>query len=97
MFFFEVLKKLQSQGKIKHLGVSNFGVTQIEEVLATGATIACNQIAYNLLSRMPEFEIIPLCKKHNIGVLAYSPLLQGILTGRWTNADDVNFIFFHLI
>ena len=47
----------QREGKIKHIGVSNFGVQQLKEALATGVTIACNQLCYNLIFRAAEFEI----------------------------------------
>ena len=47
-----------------------------------GVTIATNQVCYNLLTRAVEFEVIPFCEKHNIGIIAYSPLLQGLLTDK---------------
>ena len=80
---------LQAAGKIKHIGVSNFGVAQLREALATGVTIAVNQLCYNLIFRAIEFEILPFCVEHGIGVFAYSPLMQGILTGAYTTADQV--------
>jgi len=86
---FKALKALQEAGKIKHIGVSNFGVSQLKEALATGVKIAVNQLCYNLIFRAAEFEILPFCQEHGIGVIAYSPLMQGILTGRWSKADDV--------
>ena len=52
------------------------------EALATGVKIATNQLCYNLLSRAIEFDVIPFCKANNIGVIAYSPLLQGLLTNK---------------
>jgi diketogulonate reductase-like aldo/keto reductase len=73
---FVKLMELQAAGKIRHIGVSNFGVQQLTEALATGATIAVNQVCYNLLFRGAEFEIIPFCREKDIGVIAYSPLLQ---------------------
>ena len=74
------LAALQAEGKIGHIGVSNFGVKQLTEALATGATIATNQLVYNLGSRMIEHEVLPLCAANDIGVIAYSPLMQGVLT-----------------
>lgn len=83
------LMKLQKEGKIKHIGVSNFGVKQLTAALSTGVKIAVNQLCYNLLFRAIEFEILPFCVSKGISVLAYSPLMQGLLTGRWTKADDI--------
>lgn len=86
---FKELMVLQKEGKIKHIGVSNFGVNQLKEALATGVTIAINQLCYNLIFRAIEFEILPFCVANGIGVIAYSPLMQGILTGNYATADDV--------
>ena len=83
------LAELQKEGKIKHVGVSNFGVQQLTDALRTGVTIAVNQLAFNLLTRAIEFEIMPFCAANGIGVVAYSPLLQGILTGAYETVDDV--------
>jgi aryl-alcohol dehydrogenase-like predicted oxidoreductase len=77
---FEELKQLQDEGKIKHIGVSNFGVAQLTEALATGVTIASNELCYNLLTRAIETGILPFCRDKNIKVIAYSALLQGLLT-----------------
>ena len=79
---FAELAALQAEGKIGHIGVSNFGVKQLTEALATGATIATNQLVYNLGSRMIEHEVLPLCAANGIGVIAYSPLMQGVLTDK---------------
>merc|ERR1711957_777160 len=56
---FKELAKFQQEGKIRHIGVSNFGVEQLTEALATGVKIAVNQVCYNLIFRAPEFEILP--------------------------------------
>ena len=85
---FETLMALQSEGKIRSVSVSNFGVQQLTEALATGVRIGVNQLCYNLLSRAIEVEILPLCKQHGIGILGYMPLLQGWLTDKYRTADD---------
>jgi len=66
---FGTLRTLQSEGKIRSIGVSNFGVQQLSEALTTGARIDVNQLCYNLLSRAIEVEILPLCRQQGIGVL----------------------------
>lgn len=80
---------LQREGKIAHIGVSNFGVVQLQEALATGATIAVNQVCYNMIFRASEFDVLPFCREHNIQVLCYSVLMQGILTGRYKALADI--------
>jgi hypothetical protein len=52
----------------------------LSDGVRTGVKIATNQLCYNLLSRMIEVDVLPFCKEHRIGVIAYSPLLQGMLT-----------------
>jgi len=86
---FKTLVELQKEGLIKHIGVSNFGVKQLTEALQTGATIVVNQLPYGLFLRTIEIEVLPLCKEHGIGVIGYSPLLQGILTGKYNSIDEI--------
>jgi len=86
---FNTLKELQQEGKIKHIGVSNFGVRQLRDALATGVTISVNQLPYGLFLRSIEYELLPFCQAQGIGVIAYSPLLQGLLTGKYNSADDM--------
>jgi len=84
---FETLIALQKEGLIRHIGVSNFGVIQLKEALSTGATIAVNQVNYSILTRAIEFEVLPFCKSHGIGIVSYMSLLQGILTGKYSSLD----------
>ncbi len=84
-----VLEELKQAGKIRAYGVSNFGVQDLGDALATGRPICSNQLAYNLLFRAIEFEILPLCVKAGVSVLCYSPMMQGLLTGKFATADDV--------
>ena len=64
-------------GKIRHIGVCNFGVADLREAIATGAPIVSNQVCYNLLWRGIETELVPLCIEHGISILLWSPLRQG--------------------
>ena len=82
------LNKLFDKGKIRSLGVCNFGVDDLNEILNLGV-FSTDQLPYNLLWRPIEEEILPECKKNNIGIICYSPLAQGLLTGRYRNADEV--------
>ena len=84
-----LLDELKQEGKIRAYGVSNFGPQDMGECLATEYSVANNQVAYNLLFRAIEFEVLPQCRTNGISILCYSPMLQGLLTGKFTSADDV--------
>ncbi|XP_077979190.1 putative oxidoreductase YccK [Glandiceps talaboti] len=83
------LKRQQAKGRIRAYGVCNFGPKDITDVYDNEGSICTNQVPYNLLWRAIEYEIIPECLKRNIGVLAYSPLQQGLLCGQFTKPEDV--------
>jgi aryl-alcohol dehydrogenase-like predicted oxidoreductase len=76
------LNDLKSQGKIRAIGVSNFSRAQIEEAARFGA-IDSLQPPYSLFWRQAEKEALPYCAANGVTVLAYSPMAQGILAGRF--------------
>ena len=82
------LSSLQRQGKVRAIGVSNFGSRDLADVLALGQPVT-NQLPYSLLSRAIEYEIAPACARAGVGILCYSPLLWGLLAGSYQSADDV--------
>ncbi len=84
---FLTLADLQREGKIRHIGVSNFGVKQMTEVLDLGVRIAINELPYNLLMRGIESEIAPFCRARGIGIIGYMTLMQGVLTADYENFD----------
>jgi myo-inositol catabolism protein IolS len=86
---FQALADLRREGKIRFIGVSNFGLNQLAEVLATGVPIAVNELPYNLLMRGCELELVPACQRAGMGVLGYMGLMQGLLGGRFTSFDEV--------
>ena len=83
------LEKLKKDGKIRGIGVSNFGVQQLTEAIATGVQIDVNEMTYNIFSRAIETAILPLCIDNNIAVVGSMALQQGLLTGKYASADDV--------
>ncbi|MCX6050168.1 MAG: aldo/keto reductase [Chloroflexi bacterium] len=82
------LHRLKEQGKIRAIGVSNFAVQDFSEMLAL-SECETNQLPYSLLWRVIEREIQPICVAHSVGIICYSPLAQGLLTGRYKAADEV--------
>ena len=83
------LEELVAEGKIRDYGVSNFGPSQLADYLAAGGRATTNQIAYSLLFRATEHDVIPASRKAGLGILAYSPFLQGLLTGKVRSLKDV--------
>ena len=86
---FATLRDLKKEGKIRAIGVSNFGIQDLGEALGTGTEIDVNQMHYNMLSRGIEVDITPLCIEKKVGIIAYMPLLQGILTGKFKSLDEI--------
>lgn len=74
-------ERLREQGKIVRWGVSNFGTKDMQQLLALpeGHHCAVNQVLYNVGERGIEFDLRALCRRHRIGIMAYSPLHQGAL------------------
>lgn len=79
------LAELQREGKVRALGVSNFSVSQMRRVQQI-APITSLQPPYSLLDRAIEDEILPFCQQQHIGVIAYSPMASGLLSGKMTRA-----------
>lgn len=82
----EQLNRFLEDGKIRYIGVSNFSIRNHEEALKY-ASIVSSQPPYSMLKRKVESDIIPFCLKNKIGVLAYSPLQKGLLTGKYTGNE----------
>lgn len=78
----EALNTLKKQGKIRAIGVSNFSKSQLEEACQYGR-IDSLQPPYSLFWRYVETDAMPYCIENNISILAYSPLAQGLLTGKF--------------
>jgi aryl-alcohol dehydrogenase-like predicted oxidoreductase len=77
------LVEMQREGKLRHIGVSNFNVEQLERISRI-AKPASLQPPYSLIMPKVEKEILPYCLSHQIGVIVYSPMQSGLLTGAMT-------------
>ena len=82
------LEELRREGKIRAIGVSNFGPRDMKSALAAGECCT-NQLPYNLIWRAIEFEVQPACLENDVGILCYSPIMQGLLAGKFASIDDV--------
>lgn len=78
-----VMAELLAEGKVRAVGVSNFSVAQLERALKI-APVTSLQPPYSMINRTAEPDILPFCKAHGIGVINYSPMQSGLLTGAMT-------------
>jgi aryl-alcohol dehydrogenase-like predicted oxidoreductase len=81
------MESLQAQGKIRHYGVSNFSVEELRAALAAG-NFAVLQPPYSLISVEAEAALFPLCLTHDVGVMVYSPMHKGLLTGKYKGTES---------
>ncbi len=83
------MARLQSEGKVRWIGVSNFNVEQMKRAQQI-APITSLQPPYSLLVRKAEAEILPFARENSIGVIVYSPMRAGLLTGKMTKERALN-------
>ncbi|HEY8550444.1 MAG TPA: aldo/keto reductase, partial [Vicinamibacterales bacterium] len=77
------LAELRREGKVRYIGVSNFNAEQLRKAHAI-APVTSLQPPYSLMRRAIEEEVLPWCRANGVGVIVYSPMLSGLLTGRMT-------------
>lgn len=87
------LGDLIAQGKIRYFGLSNFSAWQLAEVVHLTKELGVappivSQPYYNAANRMPEVEHLPACDFHGLGVVSYSPLARGVLTGKYLPGNE---------
>ena len=83
----EAFQELKDEGLIRYFGCSNFNAEQLRTALRFGR-IDSTQPRYNLLQRDPELDLFPLCLAEEVGVLTYSSLAMGLLTGKFTGSES---------
>lgn len=88
------LSALVDQGKVRYIGCSNWTAAQLSDALAItrasgGARMESVQPPYNLVQRDIETDLLPLCAEQQIGVISYSPLAAGFLTGKYSRDGEV--------
>ncbi len=79
----EAFRILMEQGKIRAAGVSNYSVEQMEQASSV-VELSSNQVPYSMVRREIEQDVVPWCLDNTCGILAYSPLQRGLLTGKIT-------------
>jgi aryl-alcohol dehydrogenase-like predicted oxidoreductase len=82
------LAALQKEGKIRHLGLTNFDTRHMEMIAAGGIRIVSNQIQYSIIDRRPEVAMLAACEKYQITLLPYGVLCGGLLAGQYLNQPE---------
>ncbi len=79
---------LQKEGKIRHLGLTNFDTDHLAAVIDSGIRIVSNQVQYSLIDRRPQLRMAQLCREHGVWLLAYGTVCGGLLTDRFLGASE---------
>jgi aryl-alcohol dehydrogenase-like predicted oxidoreductase len=83
------LRKLQHQGKIAHIGLTNVDAAHLELLINSGFTIATNQVSCSVIDRRAhQGRLASVCKKHGVGILAYGTLLGGFISEKWLGVEE---------
>jgi N-methylhydantoinase B len=82
------LARLRAKGKICHVGVTNFDVPRLTELLANGVPVTAHQLQYSLLDTRPENGMTELCRAHGISLLCYGTVAGGFLSNRWLGVPE---------
>lgn len=80
------LEKLRQRGKIRHIGVTNFDVTHLAEIVNAGVPVVSNQVQYSVLDQRPASEMATWCKQHDVSLLCYGTLAGGFLSETYLGA-----------
>lgn len=81
------LDGLRRQGKIRHIGVTNFDVAHLAEIVEAGVPVVSNQVQYSVLDRRPADKMAAWCEAHDVSLLCYGTLAGGFLSNRYLDAD----------
>jgi aryl-alcohol dehydrogenase-like predicted oxidoreductase len=81
------LAGLQRSGKIRHLGVTNFDVPHLEEIMEAGVAVVSNQVQYSLLDARPTNGLVDFCQRQGISLLCYGTIAGGFLSDRFLGAS----------
>jgi len=82
------LEALRREGKIRHIGATNFDTAHLRALLDAGIPVVSHQVQYSLLDRRPASEMTTLCRERGVSLLAYGALAGGFLSERWLGASD---------
>jgi len=82
------LEHLRNEGKIKHLGLTNFNTEKMKIMISNGTKLVSNQVQYSILDQRPEVMMVPFCQKNEIKLLSYGTLLGGFLSEKYLGVTE---------
>ena len=82
------LSQLRDEGKIRHLGLTNFDTEHLDTIVNHGVRIVSNQVQFSLIDRRPEIRMVPFCQEHNIFLLPYGTLCGGLLSEQYCDQPE---------
>jgi len=82
------LADLQKEGKIRHIGITNFDGAHVKELLDAGIAIAANQVQYSVLDNRPEADMQTIAEEYNVPFLCYGTVAGGFISNRYLNTHD---------
>ena len=82
------LSQLCDEGKIRHLGLTNFDTEHLQIISEHGIRVVSNQVQFSLIDRRPEVQMIPFCQAHNIQLLTYGTLCGGLLSEKYLGQPE---------
>ena len=82
------LSDLMDEGRIKHLGLTNFDTEHMQIIIDSGLQIVSNQVQYSIVDRRPEVKMIPFCMENNISLLAYGSICGGLISERYLGRTE---------
>ncbi len=82
------LERLRRKGKIERIGLTNFDVSHMREILEAGVTVFAHQVQYSVLDERPRHGMADLCRGRGIALLCYGTVAGGFLSERWIGRDD---------
>lgn len=85
------LTRLVAQGKVRHVGATNFDTAHVAALVDAGVPVVSHQVQYSLLDRRPELSMVPACAARDIHLLCYGSLAGGFFSERWLGASEPSF------
>ena len=85
------LAEMRSEGKIRHLALTNFDTEHTARIIAAGIPIVSNQVQFSLIDRRPEVKMADLCERHGIRLLTYGTLCGGLLSERYLGQPEPSY------
>lgn len=82
------LSDLRDQGKIRHLGLTNFDTDHLQKIIEAGIPVTSNQVQYSLIDRRPDVRMAPYCQQNGVHLLAYGTVAGGLLSQRYAGQPE---------